>query len=161
MNGAGETLAGDLEGIRGPRGAAHEVKDGGAPGVMDGAKARAGAGATGRGGGRATGQGGGSTEGAEDTGVWVLADGVGMEKGHAGATEVGSARPQCDGDVRARGAGSMAGQGRKCEGQTALESRGWGPRTRDARAVRGVVWAAWTQEGQGWHERHEGRDRRG
>ena len=65
VNGAGDTLAGD--------------SDGGAPGVMDGVKARASAGATGRDGG---------TEGAEDTSAWVLADGVGAERGNAGAMMV-------------------------------------------------------------------------
>ena len=84
MNGTGETLAGDSEGAWGPRGTAHEVKDGGAPGVMDGVKARAGTGATGRGGGRAIGQGGGGMEGAKDTGVWVLANGVSVKRGQCG-----------------------------------------------------------------------------
>ena len=46
VNGASETLAGDLEGTQSPRGTAHEVKDGGALGVMDGMRARAGTGAT-------------------------------------------------------------------------------------------------------------------
>ena len=54
------------------------------------------------------GQGGGGTEGAGDTGAWVLADGIGAERGDAGATDAGSTRLRCDSDVRARGAGGVA-----------------------------------------------------
>ena len=47
-------------------------------------------------------------EGARDTGVWVLADGVSIERGDVGATDVGSTRPMCNSDVRARGVGGVA-----------------------------------------------------
>ena len=118
-------------------------------------------GCMGRGSGRVTGQGGSGMERARATSMWVLADGISTERGDAWATDAGSARLRCNGNVRARGAGGMAmldgPRGVSGEGGiwtstgtagTVTGDRGdMGITTSGVEAMRGTVWVVWTQEG--------------